>query len=407
MDERARVANMPDIRFLRPQLPSLDDIGRYFAAAEEKRWFSNFGPCHGLLTERLSAYVGQGAHCVLVANATLGLMVALRALVDRSGKDASEVIVPSFTFPAVVEAITWCGLEPVFADIDADTWHLDPEQLESTIETRGSRLAAVLACSTFGVAPPIAVRRRWETACAVGNTPLLVDSASGFGTVDELGQPIGRQGDVEVFSFHATKPFAMGEGGLIVTEDADLAAQMRLLSNFGLDERRTPLSRHGINAKLSELHAAVGLALLDDFDDALELRRSRAEQIRRPLEAAGYSFQPAAKSSTWQFIPTLSPTEEVREAALAHAAARGVELRTYFAPPLHQSPPFSSTPRLNALPVTVDFAKRVLSLPLANDLTNDEADRIVDCMLSALVTRPVRTKSRLTHSSRATREQNV
>src|SRR5215831_15958243 len=91
-----------DIRFLRPELPSLDEVGRYWAAAEDERWFSNVGPCHRLLTQRLCSFVGEGAQCVLVANATLGLMVALRALVDRSGSQRHEVIVPSFTFAAVV-----------------------------------------------------------------------------------------------------------------------------------------------------------------------------------------------------------------------------------------------------------------------------------------------------------------
>jgi dTDP-4-amino-4,6-dideoxygalactose transaminase len=373
-----------DIRFLRPQLPALDDVGRYFAAAEEDRWFSNFGPCHRLLTQRLSSFVGDGARCVLVANATLGLMVALRALVDRSARDGREVIVPSFTFAAVVDAINWCGLEPVFADLDAETWHLDPEQLEGAIDERGDRLAAVLACSTFGSAPPAAMRGRWKAACARADIPLLVDSAAGFGALDEARQPLGRQGDAEVFSFHATKPFAMGEGGAIVTEDADLATEMSLLINFGLDDRRAPLRTHGINAKVSEIHAAIGLAVLDGYEEVLQRRRSLASEIRRPLESAGFSFQPASERSTWQFISTLAPSGEARDAVLAHAASAGVELRTYFSPSVHESPPFASAQRLNRLPVTNDFADRILSLPLANDLTDDEVGRIVESVLGAL-----------------------
>lgn len=375
------MADVNGIRFLRPQLPSLDEVGRYFVAAEEERWFSNLGPCHRLLTQRLSSYVGEGASCVLVANATLGLMVALRALLDRSPRRAHEVIVPSFTFAAVVDAITWCGLEPVFADLESETWHLDPEQLELAIASRGERLAAVVACSTFGTAPPVAVRQRWEAACAQASIPLLVDSAAGFGTLDEAGQPLGRQGDAEVFSFHATKPFAMGEGGLIVTEDADLATEMSLLTNFGLDSHRSPLRKHGINAKLSEIHAATGLAVLDGYAHVLERRRSLARRIRRPLESAGFFFQPSSERSTWQFIPTLAPTAQARDAVVAYAASAGVELRTYFAPPLHESPPFASSHRLSPLPVTHDFAGRILSLPLANDLTDTEIARVIESVL--------------------------
>lgn len=375
---------MTDIRFLRPELPSLGDVGRYFAAAEKERWFSNEGPCDRLLTERLSSFVGEGARCVLVANATLGLMVALRALLDRSPKQGREVIVPSFTFAAVVDAITWCGLEPVFADVEAETWHLDPEQLELAIESRGDELAAVIACSTFGTAPPGALRRRWEEACAAANIPLLVDSAAGFGTLDDAGGVLGRQGDAEVFSFHATKPFAMGEGGLVVTDDVDLAAELRLLINFGLDARRVPLRTHGINAKVSEIHAAIGLAVLDTYVDVLECRRSLARRIRGPLEGAGFSFQPGSERSTWQFVPTLAPSGAARDAVLGHAALVGVELRTYFAPPLDESPRFATSRRLNALPVTEDLSRRIVSLPLANDLTDYEVSRIVECVLEGL-----------------------
>jgi dTDP-4-amino-4,6-dideoxygalactose transaminase len=368
---------------LRPRLPPLDEVGRYFAAAEEERWFSNFGPCHRLLSERLSKFVGEGTHCVLVANATLGLMVALRALLQRSPREGREVVVPSFTFAAVVDAIVWCGLEPVFADLEGETWHLDPEQVELEIQTRGERLAAVLACSTFGTAPPLAVRERWESACAAAGIPLLIDSAAGFGALDESGRLLGRQGDAEVFSFHATKPFAMGEGGAIFTEDGDLAAEMRLLVNFGLDHRRVPLRARGINAKLSEIHAATGLAVLDGYEQILERRRTLAARIRLPLEHAGFSFQPASERSTWQFVPTLAVSSDARAAVLAQAASSGVEVRTYFDPPLNRLPPFASS-RTRPLSVTDDFCQRVLSLPLANDLNDGEIERIVGCGLAAV-----------------------
>jgi dTDP-4-amino-4,6-dideoxygalactose transaminase len=377
------LADVSDIRFLRPRLPPLDEVGRYFAAAEEERWFSNFGPCHRLLSERLSKFVGEGTHCVLVANATLGLMVALRALLQRSPREGREVVVPSFTFAAVVDAIVWCGLEPVFADLEGETWHLDPEQVELEIQTRGERLAAVLACSTFGTAPPLAVRERWESACAAAGIPLLIDSAAGFGALDESGRLLGRQGDAEVFSFHATKPFAMGEGGAIFTEDGDLAAEMRLLVNFGLDHRRVPLRARGINAKLSEIHAATGLAVLDGYEQILERRRTLAARIRLPLEHAGFSFQPASERSTWQFVPTLAVSSDARAAVLAQAASSGVEVRTYFDPPLNRLPPFASS-RTRPLSVTDDFCQRVLSLPLANDLNDGEIERIVGCGLAAV-----------------------
>jgi dTDP-4-amino-4,6-dideoxygalactose transaminase len=324
-------------------------------------------------------------------------MVALRALREGAPANAREVIVPSFTFAAVVDAIVWCGLEPVFADIDRDTWHLDPDTLGSALQLRGGRVAAVLACSTFGTAPPVHVCQGWESACASAGVPLLVDSAAGFGTINEAGRRLGLQGDAEVFSFHATKPFGMGEGGLIVTRHDELAAEMSLLANFGLDDRRVPLRAHGLNAKLSEIHAAIGLAVLDGYDDVLECRRSLAKRMRAPLESAGFSFQPGAERSTWQFVPTLAPTREARDAVLEHSVSDGVELRTYFAPPLHESPAFAHADRLDELTVTDDFSARILSLPLANDLTDDEIDRIVGCVLGAVAA------PRLTRSAQASR----
>jgi dTDP-4-amino-4,6-dideoxygalactose transaminase len=372
------------IRFLRPQHPSLDDVSRYFRLAERERWFSNRGPCHRLLTERLTAYIGGEARCQLVSNATLGLMVALRALRGRSPDGACDVLAPSFTFEAVADAIVWCGLEPVFVDLEPDTWLLDPEALTEALDQRAGRVAAVLACSTFGTAPPEGVRQGWERACESAGVPLLVDSAAGFGSLDEAGRCLGRQGDAEVFSFHATKPFAIGEGGVIVTRNEALASEMSSLIDFGHDERRSPTSRHGLNAKLSEIHAAIGLAVLDQYNDVLERRRTLARRISDPLEAAGFSFQPGAERSTWQFVPTLAPTREARNAVLAHAASAGIELRTYFAPPLHESPAFADADRLGRLPVTDDLAGRVLSLPMANDLTDDEIDRIVGAVLEAV-----------------------
>jgi dTDP-4-amino-4,6-dideoxygalactose transaminase len=106
------------IRFLRPELPPLDEVARYFAMAESERWFSNGGPCHELLRERIQRRLGRNISCVPVASGTLGLMIAIRALCGSPGESATEVIVPSFTFAATAGAVVWAGFVPVFADVD-------------------------------------------------------------------------------------------------------------------------------------------------------------------------------------------------------------------------------------------------------------------------------------------------
>ncbi len=176
----------------------------------------------------------------------------------------------------------------------------------------------------------------------------------------------------------------MSESGVIVTRDEEPASEMSLLINFGLADHRVPLRTHGLNAKLGEIHAAIGRAVLDGYDDVIERRRSLAQRMREPLEKAGFSFQSGAEQSTWQFVPTLAPTRAARDAMLAHSASVGVKLRTSFAPPFHESPAFAGAHRVDRLAVTDDFAERILSLPLVNDLTDDELDRIVGCVLGAV-----------------------
>jgi dTDP-4-amino-4,6-dideoxygalactose transaminase len=367
------------IRFQRPQLPAAADIEHYLAAARETRWFSNRGPCHRLLTDRLGQFLGGDICVVLMANATLGLVLALRTLLGESPA-GSLVVVPSFTFPATAQAIRWNGLHPLWADVEPDGWHLDPRALRKTLATHGADVAAVLACSTFGTAPTTAQSTAWHDACAEAGVPLIVDSAPGFGARDELGRPLGAQGDAEVFSFHATKPFAIGEGGAVTTVDCELADRLATMTNFAFGPDHEIRSPFGLNAKLSEVHAAIGLAALDRFDDVLRARRVRSGRMQTELEQAGYRFQTGARSSTWQFVPVLAPSADVRDAVLVCSREQRIEIRSYHAP-LHLLPAFAAHPAQEELPVTEDLARRALSLPLANDLSEIEIRRIVAVLL--------------------------
>jgi dTDP-4-amino-4,6-dideoxygalactose transaminase len=369
------------IRFQAPQLPPVEAVAAYFARAEEIRWYSNRGPCHELLVERLEAYLG-GVRCVPVANATLGLMLGLRTLVGAGGGPRREVLMPSFTFAATINAVLWAGLEPVFVDVEPRSWHLDPTALADALDARAGAVAAVLAGSTFGTPPPALQRAAWEDAARAAGVPLLVDSAAGFGAVSDDGRVLSRQGDIEVFSFHATKPFAIGEGGLVTTTDDELARRLTRLANFGFDDG-VVAAEVGLNAKLPEWSAATALAVLDGYDDVLSRRRARAEQMLDGLEPHGYERQAAAEGAAWQFVPVLAPSSAVRAAALESARRNDIEVRTYFSVPLHRMPAFASVPRAGGLRCTDDLAARALSLPMSNDLSSRDMDAIVASLAAA------------------------
>ena len=197
----------------------------------------------------------------------------------------------------------------------------------------------MLACSTFGCAPPRAVSEEWERICIAHGVPLIVDSAAGFGSRDELGQPLGRQGIAEVFSFHATKPLAAGEGGAVFTDDPTLAAEISRQSHFGLDDRRQLHGDPGLNAKDErDPRRDSFCAALDDLDSVISARADRAEAIRDDLTNFGYEFQLGCETSAWQFVPALASSARARDEIAEAAEAGRVQLRAYHQP-LHENGP--------------------------------------------------------------------
>jgi dTDP-4-amino-4,6-dideoxygalactose transaminase len=371
----------PRVPFQRPEIPAQEVVEKYFRAARQAHWFSNEGPCVRLLCERLEDYVGGSVRAIAVASGTLGLMVALRAVASPRDEQR-EVLVPSFTYVASVSAILWAGFTPVFVDVAPDHWHLDPASLEVALEDRAGRVAAVLACSTFGCAPAQAVTDAWEAACRRAEVPLVVDSAAGFGSRDDAGRRLGRQGAAEVFSFHATKPLAAGEGGAVLTSDSELATLILRSTRFGLDNDRVLADEPGLNAKMSEIHAATALAALDRLDAVVAARAALAEQIRSGLEALGFQFQPGCEQSSWQFVPALAPSPLLRDAILRAAAASSVQVRTYHEP-LHAMRGLARYATVGDLEVTRDLSARALSLPLANHLDADQIMQIRSVLTSA------------------------
>jgi len=367
------------LRYQRPELPPITDVARYYALSEEQRFYSNGGPCHRLLTQRLSAYLGN-VHCMPLGNCTLGLMVALRAACGDAVADRNLIVVPSFTFTATACAIRWAGFQPLFVDVDPQSWQLSPAALCDALREYEGSVAGVMGCSTFGTAPPTEIREGWRAASARHGLPLLIDSAAGFGALDDGGRLLGSQGDTEVFSFHATKPFAIGEGGAVVSADPDIAERVKRLINFGIDPGSRVSLFDGLNAKMSELQAAAGLAMHDRFDAALACRRQTAADLKARFAHYPLTYQSGCGGSTWQVFQMLVPDAAARRRAVACAQRHRIEVRPTYDPSLHRHPAFASARRSGELTVTEALAVRSLSLPMANVLGPRQIDRLLTLM---------------------------
>lgn len=365
-------------------MPALADVQRYFSMSEDAGWFSNYGPCVQLLESRCSAFLGMDTPGVSVHNATSGLMVALRAAIGDPQPERPFVVVPSFTFVASVTAIVWGGWTPLFIDVDPEDWQVSLEDLERLAD-RKTEIAGVMLCSTFGTSPSSDRRRRHNDLLAYLDVPVVVDSAAGFGSTDAEGRRLGDQGDIEVFSFHATKPFAIGEGGLLTSADQAVLRRARDLANFGFDEHRNLPGLIGVNAKVPELSAAVGLVVLETFTEVLTHRRHAAEWLYSELAPGGVGRQLGNATSSFQFLPVLMPDAASRERVLKLASEKRVEVKVYFAPPMHRVPAFKHFPTFGALRATDDLVSRIVCLPMYNSIRGEELQAVRDLVLSALV----------------------
>lgn len=367
---------MERIPFLRPRLVTLDDYRKYVEVSEKARQYTNFGPLNTQFESRIvNDWFGGVGAATTVCNATLGLMLAISEM-KRPGRYA---LMPSFTFAATALAAQWCGLTPVFLDVDPDEWVVSRQALDAAMARFGDEVACVVPYATAGTHMDLAP---YEALMAAG-VPVIVDAAASMGTQLD-GVPFGKgfSGAV-VFSFHATKAFAVGEAGLVYSTDAALIRRLRLASNYWFDGGRESMSL-GLNAKMSELTAAVALATLDRFQQINELRRALYARYLESLRASGaldsgFRLHGMRGVALYQWLPVLAPDRTAQEAVMALAAERNIELRRYFTPACHQHPQFRDCPT-DALSFTGELCERVLSLPLWDEMTFEQVDRVVDVL---------------------------
>jgi dTDP-4-amino-4,6-dideoxygalactose transaminase len=325
------------------------------------------GPTVRELEERAASYLGV-RHCVAVSSCTTGLMLVLRAA-EISG----DVIVPSFTFAATAHAVAWNGLRPVFADVDPHTLTLSPEAAERAIRVR---VSAILATHVYGT--PCDVEGLADVAGRNG-IALFYDAAHGFGSQRD-GRMVGGFGSAEVFSMTPTKTLIAGEGGIIATNDDLLAERCRIGRNYG-NPGDYDCRFVGLNARMSELHAALALASFEDLEERIAVRGKLAARYREVLaEIPGVEF-PVVRDedrSTYKDLSILVDEESFGMSAdqVGEAlTAEGIETRRYYSPPVHRMRAYRAS-TVADLPNTDRASRAALCLPLSTDMTDAHIDRV-------------------------------
>jgi dTDP-4-amino-4,6-dideoxygalactose transaminase len=315
-------------------------------------------------------------HCVAVSSCTAGLVLTLRAL----GLEG-EVILPSFTFHATAHSVMWNGLKPVFADCDPETFCVHPRAVEARFTPS---TAAILGVHLFG--SPASVTEL-EDIAASGKVHLIFDAAHAFGSRVN-GRRIGAFGTAEIFSFSPTKLLVAGEGGLIATRDAVLARRLRAARNYG-DAGNYDPELLGLNARMSEFHAALALGGLDGLDARIESRNQiRLHYLRRLEPIPGLRFQqvrPGNRSACKDFSVLVDETAfgSSREWLFDALQRENIDVRRYFWPPIHRQELFRALWDGRPLPVTERISDRVLNLPIYSTLRDEDVDRVCDAIVRA------------------------
>jgi dTDP-4-amino-4,6-dideoxygalactose transaminase len=344
----------------------------------ERRWFSNNGPLVQEFEMALAEFVGV-KHCICVCNATIGLEIVVRAA-GLSG----EVIVPSYTFVATAHALQWQGITPVFVDIDPATHNIDPSKVERLITPRTT---AILSTHVWG--RPSAIEALAEIA-ERRSLKLMFDAAHAFGC-SHRGRMIGGFGLAEVFSFHATKFLNSFEGGAITTNDDALASKIRLMTNFGFSGYDNVVHL-GVNGKMTEVCAAMGLTNLECIIDLVAVNRRNYEAYReglagiRGVELIAYDPE---EHGNYQYIVAEvdgSAAGLTRDHLVELLHAENVLARKYFWPGCHRMEPYRSYyPNAHLLlPRTEMLAAQIMVLPTGQSVDVVDVQKICSIIRNAL-----------------------
>lgn len=364
---------MDRIQLLKPDIPPVDEILPYLRQIDASRWYTNFGPLVNRLEQRLAGAFGVPVPSVVTTSScTLGLELSLAALGLAPG---ARVLVPALTFVATAAAVLRAGCVPVLGDVDEQTWLMDPAIAHAALARRD--FDCVMPVSTFGCRQPADA---WDRFTRTTGIPVVIDAAGAFGN-QEIGELTAA-----VFSFHATKAFGIGEGGLVAARSQAWVEQVRRLSNFGIDLSAGVSTMVGTNAKMSEYHAAVGLAALDRWPD----RKARRQHLVSVYGAAlrmhcpQVCLQARPDDGSYTIMQLLLPVGVRSSEVAARLGMRGIETRAWYQPLLDEHPAFSRCLIDGDLPVARMLAPRMLGVPFHLDLDEAMVGRICAALSSAL-----------------------
>jgi perosamine synthetase len=335
----------------------------------------SLGPKLEEFEHSMAQYI-QAPHAVAVSSGTAGLHLCIRALDIGEG---DEVIVPSFTFIAVANAIRYERATPVFVDIEAATLNLDPAKIEAAITPR---TRAILVVHTFGI--PANMGAIFEIA--ERHHLLVVEDACEALGAEYQGRPIGGFGDAAVFAFYPNKQITTGEGGMIVTRSATLASRLRALRNQGRPGSDDWLqhSELGYNYRLSEINCALGIEQLKRIEKILATRANVARGYQNRLQIEALILPPLelpeARISWFVYVVRLPPefNQSQRDAMLQSLMGQGIGCARYFAP-IHLQPAYAEWKNDN-LPVTESESARTIALPFFNHLTGEQQDHVCEAV---------------------------
>lgn len=333
-------------------LPNLNEYIEYLKKIWESKQLTNNGACVIELEQKLKDYL-QVKHLFLVTNGTIAIQIAIRAI-DAQG----EIITTPFSYVATTSSIVWEGCQPIFVDIDPQTLCLDPNLIEAAITPK---TVAILATHVYGIPCDV---KAIEDIAKKHNLRVIYDAAHTF-AVKYNGRSLTSYGDISTLSFHATKLFHTAEGGAIVTNDDQLAHKIKYLRNFG-HRGQEDFWGLGINGKISELHAAMGLCMLPHLDEIIKVRQQVCQWYDTLLIETKLirPWLPERTEYNYIYYPVIFPSEKTLLKVKDALNSQAIFPRRYFYPALTKLPYITA----QSAKISEDISKRVLCLPLDAEL---------------------------------------
>lgn len=349
-----------------PTLAPLEEVNELMKGIWESGIMTHNGPLVQRFEKECAEYHGA-PNLVTCVNGTMGLQMAIRAL-----RLKGEIITTPFTFIATINSILWEGCTPVFVDIDPETLCIDPKKIEEKITYH---TVCIMPVHVFGNCCDI---EAIDSIAKKHNLKVIYDACHSVG-VKYKGQSIFNYGDISVTSFHATKMLNTTEGGACFTLDKELDEKLRRIRFFGF-ENHTDIVEDGTNTKMTEVHAAVGLANLKYLDAALADRKRKYALYKEALSKdKSLKFQKINEGCNYSYFPVIFKDEETLHEVQAKLNANHIFPRRYFYPSVNT---FSRLVPYTPMPVSEDIASRILCLPLYYTLSEQDIQRIIDIILA-------------------------